>query len=56
VKENDLVFALGPAGTGKTFVSVALAVRALKNKAVKKKLLPDPPWKQAKILGFCPAT
>ena len=44
VKDNDLVFALGPAGTGKTYISVALAVKALKNKAVKKIIItrPDP--------------
>ena len=39
VKDNDLVFAIGPAGSGKTFISVAMAVRALKNK-VKERLLP----------------
>lgn len=36
VNSNDIVFAIGPAGTGKTYTAVALAVRALKNKAVKK--------------------
>ena len=50
---NDIVFAVGPAGTGKTYTAVALAVRALKNKQVKKIILTRPPWKQVKILGFC---
>ena len=54
VKENDLVFALGPAGTGKTFVSVALAVRALKNKAVKKIIITRPAVEAGENLGFLP--
>ncbi len=54
VKENDLVFALGPAGTGKTFVSVALAVRALKNKVVKKIIITRPAVEAGENLGFLP--
>lgn len=54
VRDNDLVFALGPAGTGKTFVSVALAVRALKNKQVKKIIITRPAVEAGENLGFLP--
>jgi phosphate starvation-inducible PhoH-like protein len=54
VKENDLVFALGPAGTGKTYISVALAVRALKNKNVKKIIITRPAVEAGENLGFLP--
>lgn len=54
VKDNDLVFALGPAGTGKTFISVALAVRALKNKNVKKIIITRPAVEAGENLGFLP--
>lgn len=54
VRQNDLVFALGPAGTGKTYVSVALAVRALKNKEVKKIILTRPAVEAGESLGFLP--
>jgi len=54
VKDSDLVFALGPAGTGKTFVSVALAVRALKNKQVKKIIITRPAVEAGENLGFLP--
>jgi phosphate starvation-inducible PhoH-like protein len=54
VKDNDLVFALGPAGTGKTYISVALAVRALKNKAVKKIIITRPAVEAGENLGFLP--
>jgi phosphate starvation-inducible PhoH-like protein len=54
VKENDLVFALGPAGTGKTYVSVALAVKALKSKQVKKIILTRPAVEAGESLGFLP--
>jgi len=54
VKENDLVFALGPAGTGKTYISVALAVRALKNKWVKKIIITRPAVEAGENLGFLP--
>ena len=54
VKENDLVFALGPAGTGKTYISVALAVRALKNKVVKKLIITRPAVEAGETLGFLP--
>ncbi|MEM9981126.1 MAG: PhoH family protein, partial [Bacteroidota bacterium] len=52
--ENDLVFALGPAGTGKTYISVALAVRALKNKQVKKIVITRPAVEAGEHLGFLP--
>jgi phosphate starvation-inducible PhoH-like protein len=51
---NDLVFAVGPAGTGKTFVAIALAVRALKNKEVKKIILSRPAVEAGEKLGFLP--
>ena len=54
VAKNDLVFAIGPAGTGKTFVSVALAVRALKNKEVKKIIMTRPAVEAGESLGFLP--
>lgn len=54
VRENDLVFALGPAGTGKTYISVALAVRALKQKLVKKIIITRPAVEAGENLGFLP--
>ncbi|SEQ75876.1 PhoH family protein [Neolewinella agarilytica] len=51
---NDIVFAIGPAGTGKTYTAVALAVRALKNKAVKKIILTRPAVEAGESLGFLP--
>lgn len=54
VKENDVVFALGPAGTGKTYISVALAVRALKNKEIKKIIITRPAVEAGENLGFLP--
>jgi phosphate starvation-inducible PhoH-like protein len=54
VKDNDLVFALGPAGTGKTFISVAMAVRSLKNKEVKKIIITRPAVEAGENLGFLP--
>lgn len=54
VKDNDLVFALGPAGTGKTYVSVAMAVKALKNKQVKKIIITRPAVEAGENLGFLP--
>ncbi len=54
VKENDLVFAVGPAGTGKTYTSVALAVSALKNKTVKRIVLTRPAVEAGENLGFLP--
>jgi len=54
VKDNDLVFALGPAGTGKTYISVALAVRAMKNKQVKKIIITRPAVEAGENLGFLP--
>lgn len=54
VMENDLVFAVGPAGTGKTYISVAMAVRALKNKEVKKIIITRPAVEAGENLGFLP--
>ncbi|MBK7233471.1 MAG: PhoH family protein [Saprospiraceae bacterium] len=54
VEENDVVFAIGPAGTGKTYTAVALAVRALKNKFVKKIILTRPAVEAGENLGFLP--
>ncbi len=54
IHRNDLVFALGPAGTGKTYISVALAVKALKNKEVKKIIITRPAVEAGETLGFLP--
>jgi len=54
VYQNDLVFAMGPAGTGKTYISVALAVKALKNKVVKKIIITRPAVEAGENLGFLP--
>lgn len=51
---NDLIFAIGPAGTGKTYTAVALAVRALKNKQVKRIILTRPAVEAGESLGFLP--
>ena len=51
-EKNDIVFAIGPAGTGKTYTAVALAVRALKNKQVKKIILTRPAVEAGESLGF----
>ena len=51
---NDIVFAMGPAGTGKTYISVALAVRALRNRIVKKIILTRPAVEAGESLGFLP--
>lgn len=53
-EKNDIIFALGPAGTGKTYTAVALAVRALKNKAVRKIILTRPAVEAGESLGFLP--
>ena len=52
--ENDLTFALGPAGTGKTYQAVALAVRALKNREARKTILSRPAVEAGEKLGFLP--
>ncbi len=52
--KNDMVFAIGPAGTGKTYTGVALAVRALKNKEVKRIILTRPAVEAGENLGFLP--
>jgi len=54
VNKNDMVFAIGPAGTGKTYTGVALAVRALKNKQVKRIILTRPAVEAGENLGFLP--
>lgn len=53
-EKNDIVFAVGPAGTGKTYTAVALAVRALKNKGVRKIILTRPAVEAGENLGFLP--
>ena len=53
-KENDMVFAVGPAGTGKTYLSIALAVKALKEKTAKKIILSRPAVEAGEKLGFLP--
>lgn len=52
--KDDMIFAVGPAGTGKTYLSIALAVRALKEKAVKKIILSRPAVEAGEKLGFLP--
>jgi len=52
--ENDMVFAIGPAGTGKTYTAVALAVRALKNKEIRRIILTRPAVEAGESLGFLP--
>lgn len=54
VKENDIVFAIGPAGTGKTYLAVAFAVAALKNKDISKIVLARPAVEAGESLGFLP--
>ena len=54
VANNDMVFAIGPAGTGKTYTAVALAVRALKNKQIRRIVLTRPAVEAGEILGFLP--
>lgn len=54
VKENDILFAIGPAGTGKTYTAVALAVKALKNKEIKRIILARPAVEAGESLGFLP--
>lgn len=53
-KQNDMLFAIGPAGTGKTYTSVALAVKALKEKQVKRIILTRPAVEAGENLGFLP--
>jgi len=54
IEQNDIIFAIGPAGTGKTYTAVALAVRAMKNKEVKKIILTRPAVEAGESLGFLP--
>lgn len=54
ISKNDMLFAIGPAGTGKTYTAVALAVRALKNREVKKIILTRPAVEAGENLGFLP--
>ena len=53
-RKNDMIFAIGPAGTGKTYTAVALAIRALKNKQVKRIILTRPAVEAGENLGFLP--
>ena len=53
-ENNDMIFATGPAGTGKTYLSIALAVRALKEKAIRKIILSRPAVEAGEKLGFLP--
>ncbi len=53
-EKNDMIFAVGPAGTGKTYLSIALAVKALKEKAAKKIILSRPAVEAGEKLGFLP--
>ncbi|MEG1684873.1 MAG: PhoH family protein [Bacteroides sp.] len=53
-EKNDMMFAIGPAGSGKTYTSIALAVRALKNKEIKKIILSRPAVEAGEKLGFLP--
>ena len=53
-QENDLTFALGPAGTGKTYIAIALAVRALKNREARRIILSRPAVEAGEKLGFLP--
>lgn len=53
-EKNDMIFAVGPAGTGKTYLSIALAVKALKEKAIKKIILSRPAVEAGEKLGFLP--
>ncbi len=54
IDKNDMIFAIGPAGTGKTYTAVALAVRALKNKEIKRIILTRPAVEAGESLGFLP--
>ncbi|HOS15829.1 MAG TPA: PhoH family protein [Bacteroidales bacterium] len=54
IAQNDMVFAVGPAGTGKTYTAVALAVRALKNKEIRRIILTRPAVEAGENLGFLP--
>ena len=54
IQKNDMVFALGPAGTGKTYTAVAMAARALKNKEVRRIILTRPAVEAGENLGFLP--
>jgi phosphate starvation-inducible PhoH-like protein len=54
IEKNDVLFAIGPAGTGKTYTAVALAVRALKNKEIKRIILTRPAVEAGESLGFLP--
>lgn len=54
LRKKDIVFAIGPAGTGKTYISVAMAVQALKNKEVKKIIITRPAVEAGETLGYLP--
>ncbi len=53
IENNDVVFGIGPAGTGKTYLAVAMAIRAFKNNEVNRILLQDLPLKRERVWDFC---
>jgi len=54
IRNNDIVFGIGPAGTGKTYLAMAMAVNAFKNKEVNRIILTRPAVEAGEHLGFCP--
>lgn len=56
IRDNTVVFGVGPAGTGKTYLAVAMAVRPLRKAGCSGLSSPAPPWKQGKAWAFCPGT
>lgn len=56
MKHNDITFGIGPAGTGKTYLAVAMAVAALKRGRLSGSSSPDPPLRPERALAFCPVT
>ena len=55
IRANSITFGVGPAGTGKTYLAVAMAVKAFKSKDVSRIILTRPPWKRGRSWAFCPA-
>ncbi|MEZ4566764.1 MAG: PhoH family protein [Desulfobacterales bacterium] len=56
IRNHDIVFGIGPAGTGKTYLAMAMAVAALAKKKSAASFLPGRPWKPAKLWDSCPGT